>query len=310
MVTGWRRLANSAIAGLALTLCPLAALADDRDDCNSIFADTIISGCSAIIDAGTETARNAAITYGRRGNAYYDKGDLVRAMEDFERAVELNPSSALAYFNRGAIHHAKGNTGRAIEDFDRAIELDPKFTRALNDRGVAYANQGNTSQAIKDFDRVIELNPKFVPAYYNRGLAYSSKGNIDRALKDYDRAIELNPEDAVYLNSRCWVRAVAGTSLGLARADCDMAIAISKNEPNYLDSRGLVGIKQGLFDKAWSDYDAAHRAKPDNAGFLYGRGIAALRLGRKAEGNADLAAALKLDGKIAKTYAGYGVLPP
>lgn len=45
------------------------------------------------------------------------------------------------------------------------------------------------------------------------------------------------------------------------------------------------------------------------ADYLYGRGIAALRLGRDAEGNADLAAAIKLDGKIAEEYARYGVKP-
>jgi Flp pilus assembly protein TadD len=67
-------------------------------------------------------------------------------------------------------------------------------------------------------------------------------------------------------------------------------------------------LKQEEFDKALADYDAAHQAKPEDASFLYGRGIAALRLGRKAEGNADIAAAMMLDRKISETFSSYGVL--
>ncbi|MGH6855279.1 MAG: tetratricopeptide repeat protein [Aestuariivirga sp.] len=100
-----------------------------------------------------------------------------------------------------------------------------------------------------------------------------------------------------------------GTGLALARAGCDRAIALSNSDQSYLDSRGLVGIKQGLFKEAWADYDAALQKKPGNASYLYGRGIAALRLGRTEEGNADLAEAAKLDPEIGETYAGYGVTP-
>jgi lipoprotein NlpI len=101
---------------------------------------------------------------------------------------------------------------------------------------------------------------------------------------------------------------VAGTDLDLARADCDAALALS-TEASTLDSRGLVGLKQGDFDKAWDDYDAALQAGP-SASYLYGRGYAALRLGRKADGAADIAAAVELDAGIAEEYARYGVPPP
>jgi tetratricopeptide (TPR) repeat protein len=310
MVTGWRRLTGVAIACLVLALCPIAALADDLDDCNSLDADARIRGCSAIIDSGTETAKIVAMAHNNRGAAYRSKGDPERAIEDFNRAIALNPKHAKAYNNRGFAYYDKGQIDQAIKDFDKAIALDPKFAIAYNNRGVAYHGKESPDRAIEDFDRAIEFDPKYTKAYYNRGLAYDSKGDTGLAIKDYDQAIDLDSKQADYFNSRCWVRAVAGTGLDLARADCDAALALSKDEPNVLDSRGLVGIKEGQFAKAWADYDAAHRAKPENAGFLYGRGIAALRLGRTAEGNADLAAAMKLDGTIAATYADYGVTPP
>ena len=46
-----------------------------------------------------------------------------------------------------------------------------------------------------------------------------------------------------------------------------------------------------------------------NAHYLYGRGIAALRLGRTQEGQADLAAARAADSAVAASYESYGVTP-
>ncbi len=102
MLMGWRRPFDLAITGLALALLALPAHADGWDDCkrtdfyakiSSADADVIIRGCSAIIDAGADTAKNLAIAYYNRANAYQSKDDWgrTRAIEDYDRAVALNP---------------------------------------------------------------------------------------------------------------------------------------------------------------------------------------------------------------------------
>lgn len=202
MLTRWRGL----LAGLALTLTVPLAHADDWADCRSEDLDVSIRGCTAIINAGSATAKTLGV------------------------------------------------------------------------------------------------------AHNNRGYAFVRKGGVNEALKDYDRAVALNPENAAYLHASCGLRAETGTDLERARANCDAALAL-ENNPNILFARGLVGIKQGLFDQAWADYDAALQAKPGDAYYLYGRGIAALRLGRTAEGNVDIVAAVQLDGMIAGEYARLGVRP-
>jgi tetratricopeptide (TPR) repeat protein len=68
-------------------------------------------------------------------------------------------------------------------------------------------------------------------------------------------------------------------------------------------------LKQGRFQDAWNDYDQALRWAPDQAQYLYGRGIAARGLGRAADGEADIAVALRADPAIAHKYALYGVAP-
>lgn len=75
------------------------------------------------------------------------------------------------------------------------------------------------------------------------------------------------------------------------------------------DRRALVYLRLGRFKDAIRDYDAALDRNPVIATSLYGRGLAKLRLGEQAQGEADLAAAQKLDSGIARLFAGVGLAP-
>ena len=47
------------------------------------------------------------------------------AVADFTRVIEINPRHAAAYNNRGGVKPKRGNLDRAIADFDQAIQLYP-----------------------------------------------------------------------------------------------------------------------------------------------------------------------------------------
>ncbi len=109
------------------------------------------------------------------------------------------------------------------------------------------------------------------------------------------------------LNSRCWSRAISGVDLNAALEDCNQSLRLRPRQSHVLDSRGLVHIKLGQYDRAIADYSQAEELKPNNASALYGRGYAKARSGDIAGGDADMAAATKLDAKIADKYAAYGL---
>ena len=179
-------------------------------------------------------------------------------------------------------------------------------------RGNLLVDDGQHARALVDFDEALRLNPDFGMAYWGRAGAHAGVGDRVRALADYREARRREPEDPDVLNSLCWFFAQAGQELREAHAACDASLAARPGDPDTLDSRGLVRLRQGRFRDAWTDYDAAVRRGEGHASmasFLYGRGIAALRLGRRAAGQADIARAVTLSPAIAETYAGYGVRP-
>lgn len=187
----------------------------------------------------------------------------------------------------GAAYNSRGQARRAFGEIDRA--------------------NADFKSAIAVLDEFTQLYPEDSTAYLERGISYRNLSQLDRAIANYDEAIRLSPKFALAFNNRCWARAVSNSELEKARTDCDVALKLEGNDPNTLDTRGLVGLKQGKYAEAWADYDAALRAIPSAAGYRYGRGIAALRLGRIEEGKADIQEALRIDVNIGKVFLDYGV---
>lgn len=142
--------------------------------------------------------------YALRGFVYTKKNLLDKALADLNRAIELNPKDAVAYIFRSHIYVEKKLYDRTIEDLSRAIELDPKNEYAYCFRGTAYMQNKLYDRAIGDLNRAIELDPSDVVAHTFRGLAYAKKRLYDRAIENYNEAIKLNPEDSsIYYNKAC-----------------------------------------------------------------------------------------------------------
>ena len=57
----------------------------------------------------------------------------------------------------------------AIQDYDKAIQLDPHSARTFHNRALANSQLGLHSKALEDYDRAIELDPNFEHAFCNRG---------------------------------------------------------------------------------------------------------------------------------------------
>ena len=69
-----------------------------------------------------------APTFNNRAIAYAAKGELDRAIGDYDQALKLNGNYAAAFYNRGNAKYDKGDYAHAIADYDSAIKLNPADT--------------------------------------------------------------------------------------------------------------------------------------------------------------------------------------
>jgi len=135
--------------------------------------------------------------YNRARKALQEK-KYEEAMEAFDKAVELGClQQAQALNMKGTFVFLKGDTQGAVENFNKAIEIDPKHVQTYIKRASIYMEQGDIAATFKQFEDAIGLDPTNPDIYYHRGQVNYINGNYDAAAKDYSESIKLD-ESFVY----------------------------------------------------------------------------------------------------------------
>jgi tetratricopeptide (TPR) repeat protein len=255
-----------------------------------------------------------AAQYSRRGEAFAARHDFDQALANLTRACELAPDTAEYFHQRGMIYWQLKQDAAAMADFDRALKLKPDDVDALVSRAELSLQGGDRLRARADLDAADAGASKQADVRFAIARAYQSAGLADAAIAQYDLWVMWHADDARMpeaLDSRCWVRALTGVDLVLALKDCNAALRrADKSNPLYAritNSRGLVLLRMGDYDKSISDYDAALKISPKNPWSWYGRGIDKLRKKKISEGQADIAQATSIWPKIAEEFNRHGI---
>ena len=108
-----------------------------------------------------------------------------------------NENNAFYYYERGLAYYSAGNYQEAINNFNKAIELNPNNTTSYNNIGAVYYNLKEYEKAIESCNSAIRLTPDYHLFYRNRGRIYSKLKRYQDAIKDYSEAIRLNPDNEI-----------------------------------------------------------------------------------------------------------------
>lgn len=99
-----------------------------------------------------------------------EHGDIKKAREYYQKAIEQNDCAADAYCNLGIIESQEGNYPKAIDCFTLCLKADPRHYEAHYNLANLYAEVGNHGLAKVHYAIAIELEPDFPNSYFNLGL--------------------------------------------------------------------------------------------------------------------------------------------
>jgi tetratricopeptide (TPR) repeat protein len=258
------------------------------------------AGDSEAAAAGPPAEPMDAAGFGRRGAAFAARRDFEHAIADLTHAIELAPRDADFFYERARAYLGNRQPQLAMNDFNKAIELKPDDVPALVARAGMRLARGEqargegTAAAIADLDKASAASDKDNDVRFELANLYARATAYQAAIGQYDQWLDRHTEDARAGDARagrCRARALLNEDLDDALTDCNRAVRARSDAPFFHDSRGLVYLRMGKYDKAISDYDATLGVQPKNPWALYGRGIARLHEGMETEGRADIAAA-------------------
>jgi serine/threonine protein kinase/Tfp pilus assembly protein PilF len=144
---------------------------------------------------------------------------LMKAIDYFERAIELDPDYALAYAGLADAHAVlPSNISYPVEDAlpkakeaaRKALELDDRLAEAHASLGLAVSLDGDSEGAEKEYLRAIELNPGYAYGHYWYSILLDKMGRSEERLEELEIAFELNPLSVVILNNLASTKALTG----------------------------------------------------------------------------------------------------
>ncbi len=211
-----------------------------------------------------ECTANNTIAHCNLGLALVDRGELVKGIEQYEKALAIEPEAALPRNNLGEALKRLGRLDEAIREFRITLKITPNSADVQYNLGEALRQAGQLAEAVEHLRRSIELKPGRADAHANLGAALAQQGKMAEAVEQFYAALKIDPN--------C-VEAHNNLGVALARQQkFDEAIrhyaAAIKVRPDYAKAHNNLGAAldaQGRLGEAIEEYREAVRLDPDYA---------------------------------------------
>jgi len=135
---------------------------------------------------------------GNLGALFMEQRQLDEAIYNFHRVIQLSEKypDPTAYNNLGMALQLQGKPQEAIENYTKALDIDPDSANANYNMAMTLRSQGKFDRALDYYRRAMELSPDNAEVYYNIGVTLSMKQEYDDATAHYLKAIAIKPDFA------------------------------------------------------------------------------------------------------------------
>jgi len=223
----------------------------------------------------------AAIYY---GDAYKQLGDLKRAEEYYQRAIDVQPRRTDSRFSLGSLYLEQAKQGdesyypKALETFRQMAETNPRSSDGYTNMGVVLTEMGRFDDAESVLKKAIEKAPQDPFTHDNLALLYSRKNQVEDAARLWRQALTINPgygPAAIELASLYGRNGELLQALQALRAG-ERAIAAPPWGPEIRRNLGFAFLGIGAIDRARDVFENAAATGTNDA--LTHLGLAHLRM--------------------------------
>jgi tetratricopeptide (TPR) repeat protein len=236
---------------------------------------------------------NKTERHNERGIELVNRGWLDEAMLEFQKAIALDPNYAPAHDNIANLYAEKGNYLKALQIYLKAIELEPDSATVRYNFGCFMSNYA-AEIALSEYQLATQQESDFPEAHLNLGISLASQGRLLEAIEAFHVASQQDPNDA-----QCpYELACALLETGqVIEAISYFRKAVQKDptyQPAWL-SLGTCYLEQGFYTESNTALIKAVELEPNDPVALCQ--LAALRTaqGMKSESTALIQKARKLD---------------
>jgi tetratricopeptide (TPR) repeat protein len=198
------------------------------------------------------------------GDLMNKRGELLKALMSYDKAILADPNSAELYIKRAELHIKLNNHHLyVLNDFNKAISLSPTNTTFFIKKAYYQAHTASAEISEPDYSaaaytlgQAIAFNKTDSELYYLRSkYLFKSKQTL-AALADINKAIALSSTNDLYFAQRGYINFMIN-KYRAAYADYTRAIYINKSKASYYTFRGHANYNLEKYNEAYDDYSKA-----------------------------------------------------
>lgn len=140
---------------------------------SGVIAEMLPETQPLITTMGINEKQERADKHIKYATAYRLKNMLPQAIQELEKAIQLDPTRAIAYNNLGTIYKLTGDREKAVMAAKQAVRLKPDDAEFRNNLGVILLTLGKRDEAISEMWQAVKYNPKSLTTYHNLALLYA-----------------------------------------------------------------------------------------------------------------------------------------
>ena len=150
-----------------------------------------------------QMAESLAMYYANLGTILATQGKLDEAMEQFRKALSINPRDVLALFNLGRARFDQDDYMEAKDLYERLVDVTPEDPIAWFQLGKVYeklelrnvSDLHTIDAAIMAYRRVLELDPHNLEAAFALMEIHMNMRKPDEAIIILENAVQNNPDE-------------------------------------------------------------------------------------------------------------------
>jgi len=210
--------------------------------------------------------------------AYYARAiekDPEKRFLIFKQIAEKYPKEKIVHSDLGLYYQGKNMFDQAIEEYQKALKLDPNYGSALNQIAYIYVEMGDFEKAIEYFKRYASVSPGDANPIDSMAELYFRMGRIEEAIAKYKEALEIKPDFYMPSWSIGYIHALR-ENYPEATKWFDKYITLAPSQGTKAEGlvwRGFYHYLLGSFDRSLNDLRLASDLS-DKAGNEYWKGYA------------------------------------
>jgi Tfp pilus assembly protein PilF len=189
---------------------------------------------------------DAATEITNRGVTLLQEGKTTAAVDEFLKAIELNPKNISSRFQLAAIYEREGRLDEAIYHYEKIVNVAPRNATAHNNLGVLYDRKARSADSTREFEAALEIDPQNTQAAKNLETAQKNQSireERERQIAAARQEAEAKPEKAGAFYALARTYAFYGDKQQ-ALASLDKALRLGFNDLAYMKvDAALEGLR-------------------------------------------------------------------